>query len=332
MNIGLIGYGYWGPNLARNILYNSGFNFTCIADIDSKRLDLAKKHYPSIPVLSDINSVLENDDIQCVVIATNPSSHFWIAKKALENNKHVLIEKPLSTSLSEIDCLEEISLKKGKIIMVDHTFLFNGVVRQMKNMIESGEIGDVKYIDATRLNLGIFQNDVNVLWDLATHDLSIVNFLLNKMPKSVAATGKCHIKKDIQNIAYLTLMYDDDTIVHIHSSWMSPLKIRRMLIGGDRRMMVFDDIEPTEKLKIYDSGWSFNDDDKERVLVDYRVGDVYVPKYDTKEPLASMIQNFEKSIIENSTPLSDVKTAKQIAQILTAAQKSLDLNGKEILI
>jgi predicted dehydrogenase len=332
MNIGLVGYGYWGPNIARNIIYNSGFKLACICDNNQNRLELAHKHYPFIPKLTNIDDLISNPEIDCIVIATNPTSHYTIALNALKNHKHVLVEKPLSTSLSEINSLEQIAKEQDLTLMVDHTFLYNGVVQEMKSLIDNQEIGNIKYIDTTRINLGIFQNDVNVLWDLATHDLSIVNYLLQKMPKSIIATGKCHIKAGIQNIAYLNLMYDDDTIVHVHSSWMSPVKIRLMLIGGDKKMMVYNDIEPTEKLKVYDTGLSFDSNDKDRILVDYRVGDVNIPKYSTKEPLASMIQDFEKSIIHKTKPISGIESAKQIVKILSAAQTSLDLNGKEILI
>lgn len=332
MNIGLIGYGYWGPNLARNIINNSSFHLRFICDMDKSRIDYAHKHYPFIPKLTNVDELISNPEIDCIVIATNPTSHYPIALKALLNNKHVLVEKPLSTSLSEINTLEKIATQNNLILMVDHTFLYNGVVQKMKSLIDSQEIGKIKYIDTTRINLGIFQNDVNVLWDLATHDLSIVNFLLQKMPKSVIATGKCHIKKGIQNIAYLNLIYDDDTIVHIHSSWISPVKIRLMLVGGDRKMMVYNDIEPTDKLKVYDSGMSFDNNDKDRILVDYRVGDVFIPKYNTKEPLASMIQDFENSIHNKTQAISGIESAKQIVQILSAAQNSLESNGKLIEI
>lgn len=332
MNIGLVGYGYWGPNLARNIINSSGFHLKFICDTDESRIDFAHKHYPFIQKLTNVDELTSNPEIDCIVIATNPASHYPIALKALLNNKHVLVEKPLSTSLSEINTLEKIAIQNNLTLMIDHTFLYNGVVQKMKSLIDSQEIGKIKYIDTTRINLGIFQNDVNVLWDLATHDLSIVNFLLQKMPKSVIAIGKCHIKKGIESIAYLNLMYDDDTIVHIHSSWMSPVKIRLMLVGGDKKMMVYNDIEPTDKLKVYDSGMSFDSNDKDRILVDYRVGDVFIPKYSTKEPLASMIQDFENSILKKTQAISGIKTAKQIVQILVAAQKSLDSNGKLIQI
>ncbi len=330
MNIALIGYGYWGINLARNIVQNNKMTLKYIVDTNKSRIDIAKKTYSGVSVIAEFDTVLSDSNIDAIVIATNPASHYELAKKSLQNGKHTLVEKPLVTEISQAEDLQEIAEKNSLILMVDHTFMYNGVVQKMKQIIDSDDIGDVKYIDATRINLGIFQNDINVLWDLATHDLSIVNFLLGSFPNAVSAIGKCHIKPNIENIAYLTLQYDNDIIAHIHSSWMSPVKIRKMLIGGTKKMIVYDDIEPTEKLKIYDSSIIINNENREQLLVDYRIGDVFVPKYNTQEPLAMMIQDFEQSIINNQKPLSDLQSSINIIKILQAAQMSILQKGKEI--
>lgn len=330
MNIALIGYGYWGINLARNIVQNSKMSLKYIVDTNKIRIDLAEKTYSGVSVIAEFDTVLSDPNIDAIVIATNPASHYELAKKSLQNGKHTLVEKPLVTEISQAEDLQEIAEKNKLVLMVDHTFMYNGVVRKMKQIIDSEDIGDVKYIDATRINLGVFQNDINVLWDLATHDLSIVNYLLGSFPNAVSAIGKCHIKPNIENIAYLTLQYDNDIIVHIHSSWMSPVKIRKMLIGGTKKMIVYDDIEPTEKLKIYDSSITLNNENREELLVDYRIGDVFVPKYNTQEPLAMMIQDFEQSIISGQKPLSDLQSSINIIKILKAAQVSILQKGKEI--
>ncbi len=332
MNVALIGYGYWGINLARNIVQNSAMNLCYIVDKDEKRLDLARKTYAGISIINNFETVLNDSNIEAIVVATNPSSHYSISKMALSSGRHVLVEKPLVTNMHEALDLLEIAEKNNLTLMVDHTFMYNGVVEKMKQIIDSGEIGDIKYVDAVRINLGIFQNDVNVLWDLATHDLSIINYLLPSLPTSVSATGKCHIKQNIENIAYLTLQYDNDIIVHVHSSWMSPVKIRRMLIGGDKKMILFDDIEPTEKLKIYDSSLNINNENREQILVDYRIGDVFVPKYNTHEPLARMVKDFETSVVRQTKPLSDICSSINIIKILQAAQLSILENGKQILL
>lgn len=332
MKVGLIGFGYWGPNLARNVVQNSPFDLLYVCDASEERLGIVSKNYPFVKITKDYKEVILDSSVDCVIVATNPGTHYAISKLALENNKHVLVEKPMATNTEHALELINLAEKKNLVLMVDHTFLYNGVVSAMKEIIDKGDLGKINYIDSTRINLGIFQNDVNVLWDLASHDLSVVNFFLKEKIMSVAATGKCHFKKDIENIAYLTLFYEKDIIVHIHSSWMSPVKIRKMLIGGDKQMLVFDDIEPTEKLKVYDSGYTLKEADREKILVDYRVGDVFVPKYDTKEPLALMIEDFCNAVLYGKIPLSDADSALFNIKVLCAADKSLKNNGMEVKI
>ncbi len=333
MNIAIIGYGYWGPNLVRNFSMANDCSVVCVVDSRIDRLIEVKKNYPNIITTSNINDVFNNKDIDAIVIATPVFTHFDLAKKALENGKHVLLEKPMASSVAEAEQLIEIATKQNKILMVDHTFLYTGAVQKMKKMIDDNEIGHIKYFDSTRINLGLFQPDVNVLWDLAPHDISILNYLKPEKPYSVQATGISHTNNGIENIAFLTINYQSDFIAHFNCSWTSPVKIRLMLIGGDKKMIVFNDLEPTEKLKIYDSGYLHKtDDEKNKILVDYRAGDIYIPKIENKEALASMATDFVSAIINNTIPISNYQSGLDVVKILEAAQKSIKNKGKEIII
>ena len=263
-NIAFIGFGYWGPNLVRNF---SAFDDACVksvVDMNEARLALAKKLYPSIETYKDYSEVLKDPSIDAVVIALPVSLHYPLAKAALERGKHVLIEKPMTDSSQQALELIELAGKAGKVLMVDHTFLYTGAVQKIKALAEHGELGDIQYFDSVRINLGLFQHDINVLWDLAPHDLSILHYILQEPVHSVVATGISHTGNDIENIAYLTLHYPSNKIAHVHVSWTSPVKIRKILIGGTRKMLVFDDLEPTEKVKVYDSGYHVSSDEEKK--------------------------------------------------------------------
>ncbi|MFM9983748.1 MAG: Gfo/Idh/MocA family protein, partial [Flavobacteriales bacterium] len=243
----IIGYGYWGPNLVRNFSSVPGAAVHTVVDLRPERLEIVRKSYPTIEVTSDIDSLWSNPEIDAVIIATPVFTHYPLAKKALEAGKHVLLEKPMTDTVAHANELIALSTANNKVLMVDHTFLYTGAVQKMKSLIESGEIGKVKYFDSTRINLGLIQQDVNVLWDLAPHDISILDYLIQETPRSVQATGVSHIHNGIENIAYLTVNYTNDFIAHFNCSWSSPVKIRMMLVGGDKKMIVFNDMEPTEK-------------------------------------------------------------------------------------
>jgi predicted dehydrogenase len=239
----------------------------------------------------------------------------------------------MTSSSAEAEQLIILAEQKGLTLMVDHTFLYTGAVQKMKKMIENGEIGEIKYFDSTRINLGLFQADVNVLWDLAPHDISILNFLINKKPKSVQSTGISHTKNEIENIAYLTVNYDDDFIAHFNCSWTSPVKIRMTLIGGDKKMIVYNDLDPYEKIRVYDTGYIHKtDEDKNRIMVDYRAGDIYIPKIESKEALSLMAADFITAITHNIKPISDSHSGLEVIKILEASQKSIKNNGKEIIL
>ncbi|MEJ5268174.1 MAG: Gfo/Idh/MocA family oxidoreductase [Bacteroidales bacterium] len=332
MNIALIGYGYWGPNLARNINQHPVMDLYYICDNNENRISEAKKLYPHTLLTHNTDDIINDENVHCVVIATNPSQHYKLAKQSLLSGKHVLVEKPMALSFKETDELINIAVSNKLIIFSDFTFLYNGAIKKIDKIIKSGDLGRILYIDATRINLGIFQNDVNVLGDLATHDLSVILSFIEEKPVAVSAVGRCHIKKDIENLAYLTLFYNSDLIVHIHCSWSAPVKIRQMIIGGDKKMLIYNDIEPSEKIKVYDSGITFNYEEKESILIDYRRGDVFVPKYDTTEPLKIMIDKFANCVIKNQQDIKNIQISLKIAQILDKAKLSLQNQGKTILL
>lgn len=333
INIAIIGYGYWGPNLVRNFSSAKDCTAHTVVDFRTDRLEVAKRNHSHINTSGNTEDVFKDNEIDAVVIATPVFTHFELAKKALESGKHVLLEKPMTASVAEAEQLIELALQQQKVLMVDHTFLYTGAVQKMKSMIDAGEIGKVKYFDSTRINLGLFQPDVNVLWDLAPHDISVLNYLVDKQPYSVQATGISHTHNGIENIAYLTVNYKDDFIAHFNCSWTSPVKIRLMLIGGDKKMLVYNDLEPTEKVKIYDTGFNHKtDEEKNRILVDYRAGDIYIPKLESKEALAGMAADFIAAILNDTTPVSDYRSGLDVIKILEASQKSIKNKGKEIII
>lgn len=333
INIGIIGYGYWGPNLVRNFYAVKDCTVKAVADARTERLGHLSKIFPSIQGVKSADDVIDDPSIDAVVIATPVFSHFPLAQKALRQGKHVLLEKPMTSSVEEAEKLMELAEQKGLLLMVDHTFLYTGAVAKIKQLLDEGGLGNIKYLDSTRINLGLFQSDINVLWDLAPHDISILNYLIPELPYSINATGITHTNNEIENIAYLTVNYDSGFIAHFNCSWTSPVKIRMMLIGGDKKMILYNDLEPTEKVKIYDTGYDHKtDEEKKRVLVDYRTGDVFVPKLSTSEALLGMANDFIKCIIQKSMPLSSALIGLDVVRILEASNKSIKSRGCEVLI
>lgn len=331
--IAIVGYGYWGPNLVRNFSSVANSKVEWVVDMRPERLEIIKKQYPNVRTTGNLDDALNDAAVNAVVIATPVQYHYPLAKKALEHGKHVLIEKPMTQSSAEAEDLIALAQKKGLVLMVDHTFLYTGAVKKMKDLIESGEIGDIQYFDSTRINLGLFQQDINVLWDLAPHDISILFYLVPGKPVSVSATGISHTPNGLENVAYLTVNYDAQHIAHFSCSWSSPVKIRKMLIGGSKKMIVFDDLEPSEKVKIYDTGFSVkNDEDKRKLLIDYRVGDIYVPKLEQREALAGMASDFISAIEKGTSPVSDWRVGLEVVKVLEAAQESIKNKGKDVAI
>ncbi|CAN5287264.1 Gfo/Idh/MocA family oxidoreductase [soil metagenome] len=331
ITVGIIGYGYWGPNLVRNFFAASDCRIKSVADFSSNRLQQLNRIYPTINGVSNPEDILNDTDIDAVIIATPVFTHFDLAKKALLNGKHVLLEKPMASSVAQCEELIELANKKDLLLMVDHTFLYTGAVEKMKDLIDNDGVGNIRYIDSTRINLGLFQPDINVLWDLAPHDLSILRYLCQSKPYSVNATGISHTVNKIENMAFMTINYSTDFIAHLNCSWTSPVKVRQMLIGGDKKMILYNDVEPTEKVKVYDTAYQLtNDEEKNKILVDYRVGDIYVPKIANKEALASVASDFINCIINKKEPRSSYHIGLDIVKLLEASERSIKNNGIEV--
>jgi len=332
-SIALIGYGYWGKNLARNFANTENAILHTIVDFDPSRLSSATKLFPSIIVSDNLDATLANKSIDAVVIATPVFSHYKLAKAALMAGKHVMVEKPMTATVAEAEELIALAQLKKLVLMPDHTFLYTGAVQKMRQLIVAQEIGVINYYDSTRINLGLFQPDVNVVWDLAPHDISILYHLTEERPVSVTATGISHLNNGIENVAFVTLHFQSNMIAHFSCSWSSPVKIRQILVGGDKKMIVYDDNQVTEKIKVYDTGYTAkSDEEKQRILIDYRVGDIYVPKLETKEALAGIASDFIQAITTGKEPVSNWKSGLDVVKVLEAAQKSIKLNGKEIRI
>jgi predicted dehydrogenase len=331
LKIGIVGYGYWGPNLLRNFYSVANCKVISVAERRTDRHIQINKLFPAVECVSDANVVLNDPRIDAVVIATPVFTHFELAYKALETGKHVLLEKPMTSSVEEAEALISFATQKELILMVDHTFLYTAAVQKMKQLIESNSIGTPRYFDSSRINLGLFQPDINVLWDLAPHDISILTYLVNHKPVSVNATGISHTSNGIENIAYMTVNYDTDFIAHFNCSWTSPVKVRQTLIGGDKKMIVYNDLEPSEKVRIYDTGYDYKtEEDKNRIMVDYRTGDVYIPKLGSQEALLGVANDFIQSINTKKEPLANAQLGLNVVKILEASQQSIKNGGKEI--
>jgi predicted dehydrogenase len=328
LNIGVIGYGYWGPNLVRNFAEATGAQVTMVADSNPKRLDLVKKRYPAVETLQLPYDLINSSNVDAVVIATPVVTHFDLALKALQAGKHVLVEKPMASSAVQAQQLIDEAQKRNLVLMVDHTFVYTGAVRKIAELVHSGEIGDVLYYDSTRVNLGLFQHDVNVIWDLAVHDLSIIEFVLNKKARAVSAAGISHVNGQPENIAYLTIYYDDNVIAHVNVNWLAPVKIRRTLIGGSKKMIVYDALEPSETVKVYDKGIDLsNTEDIYKTLISYRTGDMYSPKIDGGEALLQEAQHFIDCVNNGKTPETDGAAGLRVVKILEAATQSIKQRG-----
>ncbi|HYH84356.1 MAG TPA: Gfo/Idh/MocA family oxidoreductase [Pyrinomonadaceae bacterium] len=335
ITVGVIGCGYWGPNLIRNFAENEAAELRWICDADARRLEKIARRYPSARAASDFRELLADPRLDAVVIATPVATHYAFARAALEAGKHVLVEKPFTASVREAEELIALAERQRVALMVDHTFIYTGAVRRIKELVTNGEFGELLYFDSVRVNLGLFQHDVNVVWDLAPHDLSIMDHVVGREPTSLMATGSCHIQPGLENIAYVQLRFDDSMIANFHFNWLSPVKIRRTLIAGSRRMIVYDDIEPTEKVRVYDSGVdraSAGADEEEtyKTLVSYRTGDVWVPKLDPTEALRYVCAEFLDSIKHSRPSISDGAAGLRVVRLLEAAQQSINEGGRWI--
>jgi predicted dehydrogenase len=333
LNVGLIGYGYWGPNLARNIAEADGVCLQAIADGRPERRDLASRRHPGTTTGADAMTVIADDRVQAIVIATPLKTHHALAKAALEAGKHVLVEKPLAASYAEASELAEIAARRGVCLMVDHTFVYTGAVRKIRTLVEQGELGDLLYLDSVRVNLGLFQQDSNVMWDLAAHDLAVMDHLVEAKPVAVSADGTALAGYEHANIAYITVHFDNGFLGHFHVNWLAPVKVRTMLIGGSQRMLVYDDMEPSEKVRVYDKGVDLDIKDdraREQILVSYRTGDMYAPKLERAEALGSVVREFADAIAQRRAPLTDGAAGIRVVRLLEAAERSLRGEGSRV--
>lgn len=336
INIGIIGYGYWGPNVARNFHAAAGTKLTAVSDISEKRLGMAQAHYPFIRVSKDPLDVIRAKDVDVVAVVTPVFSHYKLAKEALLAGKHVFVEKPFTSTSDQARELIDIAAKKGLKIMVDHTFLFTGAVKKIKQAIDSGDLGRLLFYDSVRVNLGLFQHDVNVIWDLAPHDLSIMDHLIGKKPVTITAHGSVHFDGGFEDIAYICVEFETNGfIAHFHVNWLSPVKIRKTLISGDKKMLVWDDLDADEKVKIYDRGVDVKSANGGKngihdLLVSYRSGDVHVPKLDNTEALKAEVQYFVQCLEKNEEPFNNGQAGLQVVRLLEAADESIKKGSQRI--
>jgi len=334
INIGVIGFGYWGPNVARNFSQIDDAQVSYICDLDEARLARARRQYPHAQMTRNLDVMLADPSLDLVAIATPVSTHHKLAIRALNADKHILVEKPLTTSVELARDINATARARGRRVFVDHSFIFTPAVRKMKEICAAGELGNPLYYDSTRVNLGIFQHDVNVIWDLVTHDLGILDYILDgRMPTSASCTGVAHFGADHADLAYLTLRYDGDFIAHINVNWLAPMKVRQVLLCGDRSMLVFDDNQASEKIKIYDSGVSIKRrEDVYEFLVQYRLGDMHAPRLDPTEALTIEAQNIVDTIRGTAEPVCDGEAGARVVSILEAANNSFKFNGKPVAL
>jgi predicted dehydrogenase len=334
IGIGVIGYGYWGPNLVRNFMQVPGARVVAVSDMRTDRLALVQRQYPSIRTTTNFREIIHHVQVDAVVIATPVTTHYELADIALRAGKHVLVEKPLSaTSGQGLNLIEE-ALRRNRVLMVDHTFVYTGAVRKAQELVANNGLGAIYYYDSVRVNLGLFQHDVNVIWDLAVHDLAIMDYVLPLRPQAVSATGMSHVSGKPENIAYLTLFFDSNLIAHIHVNWLAPVKIRRTLIGGSQKMVVYDDLEPSEKLKVYDKGITVNNGPETlyRMLIGYRTGDMWAPQIDITEALQFEAQHFVECVEKGQQPVTDGEAGLRVVRILEAASQSMMQRGQLVKI
>ena len=332
IRVGLIGYGYWGPRIARNFHGLNGCELSVICDKSSDSLRRARLAHPDVSVTSDAKDVLTSPCIDAVAVITPVWTHFELAKAALQNGKHVFVEKPFTSTVAQAEELIELAAQKHLHIMVDHTFLFTGAVKKIRQLIDTDTLGKLYYYDSTRVNLGLFQHDVNVLWDLAPHDLSIMDHLITAKPDVVIATGQKHLNSH-EDVAYLTIYFENSVIAHINVNWLSPVKVRTTLLGGEKKMLVWNDLEADEKVKIYDKGVDIaSGQGVYELLVSYRSGDMWAPKIDQSEALGNEARYFIDCIERQKSPFNDGAAGLRVVRLLEAAEQSLRERGKAMRV
>jgi predicted dehydrogenase len=334
IKIGVVGYGYWGPNLVRNFAEVNDARVTMVSDLKAERLGQVERRYPGVRTTTDPNALITDPNVDAVVIATPVEYHFDLAMATLEAGKHVLVEKPIASSSEQASRMVDEAQRRNLVLMVDHTFVYTGAVQKIRDLTCDGDLGDIYYYDSVRINLGLFQHDVNVLWDLAVHDLSIMDYVLQRPVAAVSATGFAHVPGRPENIAYMTMFFDGPLIAHVHVNWLAPVKIRRTLLGGSRRMVVFDDLEASEKVKVYDRGISVDPSPENvyQMLVGYRTGDMWAPKIPQSEALSVEAAHFVDCVATGRAPLTDGPAGLRIVKLLEAASASMAAQGQLVSV
>lgn len=332
IKIGVIGFGYWGPNIVRNFNSIDGAQVVSICDKNQESLNRARKIYPNIMPTSNCDEIMNAPDIDAVAVITPVSTHFELAKKALQNGKHVFVEKPFTATVAQAEELIELAARNNLKIMVDHTFIFTGAVRKIKQLIDDDVLGALYYYDSIRVNLGLFQTDVNVIWDLAPHDFAIMDFLIKEKPAAISSSGKAHVN-GLEDTAYITAHFNDNMIAHFNVNWLSPVKVRTTLVGGEKKMLVWNDLDVDEKIKIYDKGVEVqNMEGVYNLLVSYRSGDMWAPRVEQVEALKVEAEYFVRCIENNETPINDGLAGLRIVKMLDACNKSLKDRGRMVYL
>ena len=332
IRFGVIGYGYWGPNIVRNLGSLPGACIASLCDKNGRALLRAAQAYPGLKLSSDSAELISSPLIDAIAVITPVWTHYGLAKAALEHGKHVFVEKPFTSTVAQAAELIELAEKRNLRIMVDHTFLFTGAVTKIRQLIDNGTLGSLYYYDSTRVNLGLFQHDINVIWDLAPHDLSIMDFLIKARPEAISATGQRHLN-GYEDVAFITVYFPERLIAHINVNWLSPVKVRTTLIGGEKKMLVWNDLDTDEKLKVYDKGVDIcTTQDVYELLVSYRSGDMWAPQVEQVEALKIELQSFLDSITHNQPVINDGPAGLQVVRMLEAASTSVARKGELVYL
>jgi predicted dehydrogenase len=330
--IGVVGYGYWGPNLVRNFATTEGAQVIAVSDLDPEKLSLARRRHPGIVTTPEFDDLLKDSRIDAIAIATPVHSHYDLALAALRAGKHVFVEKPLARTSEQVRSLIEEAERRHLTVMVDHTFLYTPAVQKIRELIAEGGLGDIYYYNGIRASLGLFQSDVNVIWDLAVHDISIILYILKEEPIAVSATGASHVAGTPENMAHITLFFQSNCIAHVSVNWLSPVKVRQTFIGGSRKMIVYDDLEATEKIKVYDKGITVKGGEESNIQlrIGYRAGDMWAPHLPAKEALQTEAEHFIECLCTGVSPVSNGMTGLQVVEILEAASRSISTQGNPV--
>ena len=332
IGVGIVGYGYWGPNLARVVSESDLFAMEVIADLSPEARARAGRRHAGVRLTADWRDLIADPAVDAVIVATPVHSHFEIARAALDAGKHVLVEKPITDSPATASILVEAAARRSRVLMVDHTFVYTGAIQTISDLIARGELGDVYYYNSTRVNLGLFQRDVSVIWDLAVHDFAIMDHLLAAQPAAISASGACFVPNSPENMAHLSVFYDDGSMAHLNVNWLAPVKVRQTLIGGSRRMVIYDDMQTSEKVKIYDRGVSLADGQVQPYehLVSYRIGDMSAPAIASKEALTTELEEFARAIEAGVAPVTDGACGLRVVEMLVAATRSMAMRGRPV--